>query len=42
MTTPPEVRPDLAALRFLPGETARVAARFGFLAEDDSLICKDQ
>ena len=38
MTTPPEVRPDLAALRFLPGETARVAGRFGFWVEDESLI----
>jgi hypothetical protein len=42
MTTPPQVRGALAALRFLPGETARVAARFGFWAEDESLICKDQ
>jgi hypothetical protein len=42
MTTPPQVRPALAALGFLAGETARVAARFGFWAEDESLMCKDQ
>ena len=30
MTTPPQVRPAFAALRFLPGETARVSVRFGF------------
>ena len=42
MTTPLQVRPALALLRFLSGETARAAGLFGLWAGDDSLICKDQ